>query len=55
MYSSSFESPKQYLREQYLNNSIPVLLGYAIMAQSDPILYQTAANGCIFFWLAVQL
>ena len=23
------------------------------MAQSNPILYHTEANGCIFFWLAV--
>ena len=24
------------------------------MAQSNPILYDTEANGCIFFWLSVM-
>ena len=53
MYSSSNESPKPYPLAQYLKNSIPALLRYVVMAQNNPILYHTEANGCIFFWLAV--
>ena len=41
MKSSSFESPKQYIIAIYLKNSIPELLRYVIMAQSNPILYHT--------------
>ena len=52
MKSSSFESPKPYIFAQYLN-SIPALLKYVILAQSNPILYHTKLNGCISFWLAV--
>ena len=54
MKSSSFESPKPYLFAQYLKNSIQALLRYVIIAQSNPILYHTEENWCIFFWLAVQ-
>ena len=49
MKSFSFESPKAYLLAQYLKNSSQALLRYVIIAQSNPILYHTEANGCIFF------
>ena len=55
MKSFSFESPKPHLFAQYLKNSIQALLRCEIKAQSNPILHHTEANGCIFFWLAVEL
>ena len=55
MYSSSFESPMQYLFAQCSKNSILALLRYVITAQSNLTLYHTEANGASFFWQALKI
>ena len=48
-FATAVVGPKSYLFRHCFKNSITVLLRYAILAQSTPILLHTKSNGCIFF------